>query len=220
MDLFKIASSLAAPDQKMRLRFGKVVSVQSNRTLTVTIAGSTDSVAGIRYLESVAPKPGAVVLLLTDGVDVFALAHLSADLMTLTPRAHRAADQTIPNNAWTEVTWEAVDGDPWGCWSGTNPTRLTAPIPGRYQAVLNVTFAQNATGNRGARIQDDAGVVLGRSLVAAVTGSNVSLCVTSMPFTLSTGGFITASVFQDSGGNLALSRPSTFNPALSLQYLG
>lgn len=220
MDLFKIAAHLSAPDQSLRLRFGKVVSVQSGRTLTVTVAGSTDTVAGIKYLESVAPKPGAVVLLLTDGVDVFALGHMSADQMTLTPRARRTNDQVIPNNVWTDVTWEAVDNDPWSCWSGANPTRLTAPIAGRYQAALNVTFASNATGYRGAQILDNSGNVYGQEQIPAVNGAATSLSVVSSPFNLAAGEWLLASVFQNSGANLNLSRTSAFNPALSLQYLG
>ena len=104
MDLFKVAAAFAQPDSKMRLRFGKVTSVQSDRTLTVTIAGSTDTVAGIKYLESVVPKPGAVILLLTDGVDLFGMAHLAAASMSLSPRASRTADQTITSGTWTDIT--------------------------------------------------------------------------------------------------------------------
>lgn len=220
MDLFKIATGLSSPDTRMRLRFGKVASVQSNRTITVTIAGSTDTVAGIKYLESVAPKPNAVVLLLTDGVDLFALGHLAAANMTIAPRAYRTGDQTITSGTWTDITWQDVENDPWTCWASGVPARLTAPITGRYQAVLSARFAANATGDRGAAIANNTGTELATVLMRASATATSAMSVTTTPFDMTAGDYITSRVYQDSGVNLALSRGSTFNPALSLTYLG
>lgn len=76
MDLHRLAAEFAPPEGRVRIRFGKVVSVQT-ASITVTVGGSTDTVAGVRYLASMTPVVDAVVILLTDGADLFALGHLA-----------------------------------------------------------------------------------------------------------------------------------------------
>lgn len=219
-DPFKIASSLKASIPEIRVRFGVVVSVETGRTATIRVGGSTESVAGIPYVESMCPQPGKPVILLTDGVDMFILDHVSDASMSLSPRAYRTSDQTITTATDTAVTWSAADSDPWSCWSAGTPTRLTAPLDGRYMAVGYAQFAASTTGIRGVWISDGSSNVLARSQVSASSADPTYLSVVTPAFTLAKSGYITMSVRQTSGGNLALTRVTSYSPALSLIYLG
>jgi hypothetical protein len=218
-DIFQIATTLKAPAPSVRIRFGEIVSVESDRTVTVTIGGSTDSVSGVPYLEGVAPKPGAKAILLTDGVDLMVLDHIAAPGMTITPRAYRTSDLTVANATDTVVSWQAVNTDDWGCWSAGNASRLTAPITGRYQAVAQLQFAGNTTGVRSAWIEHSVdGTIARTQLVPASTP--LYFQVVTAAFGMTKGDYITLTVRQNSGGNLVLNQPNTFDPSLTLIYLG
>ena len=219
-DLYKIAAGFKQPSPAIRVRFGSVVSVETGRTATVTVGGSTEQISGIPYLESMIPQPGKPVVMLTDGVDLFIVDHLSAGNMSLSPRTYRSSDLTLTTATDTAVSWTDVAVDPWGCWSGTNASRLTAPVDGRYIAIGVTRFAANGTGIRAAWIDNQAGTTLARVQVPAAGAGVTGITVTAAPFDLAKGEYITMSVRQTSGGNLALTRDSVHDPSLSLIYLG
>lgn len=219
-DLYKIATGFKQPMSSIRVRFGSVVSVQAGRTATVTIGGSTEQISGIPYLESMVPQPGKPVVMLTDGIDLFIVDHLSGGSMSLSPRAHRSSDLTVTTATDTVVPWTDVAVDPWGCWSAGNASRLTAPVDGRYMAVGTVQWAANATGNRSVWIENQAATQLARTQVPATATLATWLQVVTPPFDLVKGEWIQMYVRQNSGGNLAVTRDSTWTPSLSLIYLG
>lgn len=219
-DLYKIAAGFRQPSSEIKVRFGSIVSVQTGRTATVTVGGSTDSVTGIPYLESMVPQPGKPVVMLTDGIDLFIVDHLSASNMSLSPRAYRSGDLTVGNNTDVSISWADVANDLWGCWASGNASRLTAPVDGRYMAVGTAQFAANATGYRAAWIDNNSGTTLARTQIAATPTNPAWLQVVTPPFDLTKNEYITMSVRQTSGGNLALTRDSVFTPSLSLIYLG
>lgn len=72
LDLQRVVGDFKAPQSTLRLRFGTVVSVQSG-SITVTVAGSTVEIAGVKYLDSYTPTGSDTVALLTDGLDLLAL---------------------------------------------------------------------------------------------------------------------------------------------------
>lgn len=198
MDLAKIAQTLQSPPPPMRLRQGTVVSVQADYTLTVTIGGSAVEVPGVKYLGSYTPRPADQVWLLVDGFDLIALGHL-APRATPKPRASRSTTQSIPNDTDTIIDFDAVEDDGWGCWSVGQAARLTAPLPGRYMAVGQVSFAANSTGYRHIYLEAD-----GTTVVAAhreggqPSAVGTSLQVVMPPRTLAAGGYIRLGVRQTS----------------------
>lgn len=222
LDLYRIAGAFAPGRDPLRVRFGKVVSVQANRTITVTIAGDTTQVSGVRYLGSFAPAPASIVTLVTDGVDLFALGHMAADGTTLSPRATRSTDQNIPDASDTAITFDGVNSDQWGAWSAGQATRLTAPVTGRYMAVGNVTFAANGTGWRRVWIERTGTSTVGRvDQINIGAGSAMWLNVTTQAFDMTAGtDYVRLMVRQNSGGGLAALNSSTNSPALTLIYLG
>jgi len=77
MDLGNLAARFAPTDNPLRFRQGSIVSVEADQcTLTVTIAGSTVPISGVRYATGVMPVPGLAVWLATDGRDLWAIATL------------------------------------------------------------------------------------------------------------------------------------------------
>lgn len=69
-------------------------------------------------------------------------------------RAVQTVTQSLPNNTWTAITFEAAD--PYDYASMHNPasnnTRVTCPVAGIIVLRGTVTFFANASGGRGARI--------------------------------------------------------------------
>jgi hypothetical protein len=76
LDLQRIVGDFKQDAAPIRLRFGEVVSVQSG-TVTVTVAGSSVEIAGVRYLDSYSPAGSDTVAMLTDGLDLLVLGAVS-----------------------------------------------------------------------------------------------------------------------------------------------
>lgn len=210
------------PQTSLRLRLGTVQSVQADRTCTVTIAGSTTAVAGVKYLGDVQPVPAKAVWLVSDGKDLFALGVIAGADRTFSPRASRSSTQTIPDATDTAISFDAVNSDSWGAWSAGEPTRVYARLTGRYMAVGQVHFAANGTGIRTAFIERTGTSTVGRVTIApAGAGSPTWLNVTAHAFDMTAGtDYVRLMVRQNSGGALDANNSSTFSPALSLVYLG
>lgn len=222
MDLGRIAPTFTPSPARIRVRFGKVASVQADRSITVTIGGDTTQVAGIPYLGRMIPRPGAVVVLLTDGADLFAVDHVAAGDGALAPRVSRSTAQSIPDSTDTAITFDGDNSDAWGAWVVGEPTRVYAPVSGRYMAVATVHFAGNATGVRAAWIEKDGTSTLARvQHISASAGLPTWLNVTTPPFDMTAGtDYVRLIVRQTSGGALDVNNSSTFSPALGLIYLG
>jgi hypothetical protein len=222
MDPLLIARTFKKPGQELQHRAGTVVSVQNNRTITITVAGSTQQIAGIRYLGDFAPQPGKVVRLLADGADLFAIGHMAFDGGTLAPRASRSTNQNIADNTEEAITFDGVNSDPWGCWSSGQATRLTAPLTGRYVATASVQWAGNATGYRRILVEKTGTSTVGRLDQASASAANPTWqTLTTAPFDMTAGtDYIRLIVRQNSGGVLAATNSSTYAPALSFIYLG
>ncbi len=207
---------------RLRVRQGVISSVQAGRTLTVTIAGSTTAVSGVRYVEGMVPVPGANVWLISDGTDLWALGSLGTTSSTIAPRVYRTTDQTLTTATDTAVTWEADANDNAGMWVIGSPTVLTCVVPGWYTAAANVRFAANGTGFRAAWIEKNATTTLGRAdIIATAAGSPTRFTVAAPAFNLAIGDTVRLMVSQNSGGNLALAATAeTWTPSLSVHYIG
>lgn len=69
-------------------------------------------------------------------------------------RVYRTSDLSIASSAAnTMIPWQAASWNIGTLWAVGNPTRLTAPIAGRYLLVLNEKWATSPTGRRGAGYQ-------------------------------------------------------------------
>lgn len=221
-DLFQTASRFVQPDQKWKALAASVISVQADRTITVTVNGSSEEVANVAYTASTTPLPGTLVWVLSDGVDLFAIGSIATDNRTPSPRASRSTNQSIANATDASIDFDGVNSDAWGSWaSGANSARLYACIPGRYMAVGQATFEAHATGFRRLWIEKDGTSTVGRvDQISIGAGSAMWVNVTSQPFTMAPGEYIRLMARQNSGGALNVVNSSTYSPSLSLIYLG
>lgn len=112
---------------------------------------------------------------------------------------------SIPNNAWTEITWTSPLIDNLDIWNADTPTKLNLLYSGIYDIGFYIQWADNATGRRGIQIEADTiGDLMPRlsSIHPAIQySSNLDMLggivgiKGSSPFSIK--------LFQNSGGSLA-----------------
>ena len=216
MDMNYVAS-IFGKSNPLRFRVGTVISVQTDRTCTVTIGGDTTQISGVRYMSDIAPDPNAAVWLVTDGRDMFVLGHMAAANRTLATKATRSTAQTLTTANDTAVSFDAATYNEWGAWNAGNAARLTAPVTGRYMVIANAIFEGNATGFR--RLAIELNGASNQSVVHS--HSNAGGTPTGMSLhtvlTLAVGDYVRLLAFQNSGGNLNVQANTA---ELSLVYLG
>lgn len=197
----------------LRIRQGEVIAV-SSYGLTVTIGGSTEQVAGVKYLGSYSPRVGAHVWLVTDGSDMFAIGHIA-------PRGTPALRITGPAQAVANATLQAlsfnaeVGTDPWNMWaSSPNNTRITVPYAGWWAFTTNVAFVANATGVRGCMLRLNGSSTIGMARYDASATGTSNLSVFSGPASLAANDYVEVAVDQTSGA------PLDATPTFTVQYIG
>jgi hypothetical protein len=116
--------------------------------------------------------------------------------------ATATAVQSIANNAWTTVTFNSEQTDTLGGHdNATNPSRYTATVAGWYQLHATVSFAVNATGNRGLKFLTNATTSWGRTLTPSVSTNSPTVSSSTLVF-LNIGDYAEVQIFQTSGGAL------------------
>ena len=134
-------------------------------------------------------------------------------------RAYRSTAQSIPNAAFTRVTFEAEVFDVGGYWDAGTPAQLTVPAVGYYLVGAHGAFAVNATGIRAAYLR------LGGSVGIAYSSAEAPDFGVG-PFSLATLWYFSAGltaelwVYQNSGGALDLDAGGNQLPALWATRLG
>lgn len=218
-DYQALVPAIAGKNTTPRFRVGVVQSVEAY-TCTVTVAGSTTAISGVRYLAHVQPAPGQPVWLVSDGADVFVFGVIAAADRTFAPRAYRNSALSVSNATDTFPTMSGVFSDTWSAWSAGNASRLTAKLAGRYIATASVEWAANATGLRALWIEEGNGTEWGRVQGTALSGSPTNQSTTTPPFTLAIGEYIRMGIRQASGGALDLNVSGGTKCTFSLIYLG
>lgn len=222
MDGYELAQVIAAkPEDGWRYVQGTVVSIQAY-SITVTLAGGTANVAGVKYLGHEPPVTGAGVWLISNGKDLLAVGSTAAAGRSLAPHAHRTSTLSVANSTDTTVTWQDATGNGLGWWSaGTNPTRVTVRAAGRYVASCFSRWAGNGTGYRTAEIRLNGSTIIGRGAqISAAAGAPTQFSVVSPPLDLAIGDYVELIVWQNSGGALDLLHQNIYSNGLALAYIG
>lgn len=227
MDLSYLVNQIKAPQTGLKLRQATVITVNADRTMDVQIANDGYTLPSVRYLSNYAPKPSDQVWLLNDGADLLGIGMVAAAGRTLSPKAYRGTAQSITANTETMVSFSAVENDDWNCWDlSPNPTRLTAPITGRYMAVAMVKWSESGNDadwfSNSILLNGTQEIAYGNTKKLRSHGQHVN--VTSPPFTLTKGGYIElmaessvdASLIVEANGDSYVG----WMPSLSLIYLG
>jgi hypothetical protein len=216
----QIKGDITAPN--LRVRQGKVITVNANRTIDVQIAGDTNTLPSVRYLSNYAPKPDDQVWLLNSGADLLGIGMVAGVDRTLAPTASRSTSQTITTSTHTKIIFDTVDSDGWNCWDvSPNPTRLTAPLTGRYIITGNVAFEAASSGHRAINILKNNTLELARSDFNPVSNSiDTHSTVTCHAVSLTKGDYVELRVWQNSGSDLDILDSGDHSPRFSLIYLG
>jgi hypothetical protein len=158
-DMNDLVSAIAGsgPAAPVRFRQGVIVSVAANYTVTVTIAGSTQQIAGVKVASHVCPIPGSSCWLITDGRDWMVMATLApAGPAYATMR--KSTGQSIPATTWTELTWGSrTDTKAVGMTLGS--AGITVQVPGIYSVTATAMFVANSNGNRHTQLIKNGAVV-------------------------------------------------------------
>jgi len=190
------ALAAASPSSRLRLRQGAIQSIQSDGTVTITIAGGTTEIAGIPVASSCCPIPGAGCWILTDGRDMLVIATQAriAELLLT-----RTTAQAIATGTWAAITWTAEASDPAGMWaSGSTATVIT---PGLYQLTAQATWPASTTGLRGLRVAVNGTPIATDTRLPANATHTAGVAALGR---LAAADTITVEVLQDTGGSVDL----------------
>lgn len=116
--------------------------------------------------------------------------------------------QSVPNNAWTAITFDTEDLDTDnGHSTSTNTSRYVAATAGWHLCTYDLSFVGNVTGRRGGRMRmngADTGVGFGMGRVLMNTSSafDAAVCGSGLLQFNGTTDYVELMGFQDSGGAL------------------
>jgi len=118
-------------------------------------------------------------------------------------RVYRTIDQTITNDQWSPITFNAMRFDTGGMWNSLQGYMLTCKEKGIYQITGNIIWEANTSGIRSIEID-----LNGVTSIAAMRGPNLGVDWTghaqfiSTLYKLDVGDYIRFRVYQNSGGFL------------------
>ena len=133
-------------------------------------------------------------------------------------RVVRTTNQSIPDNAHTAITWEAVDTDSNSMWAGGNPTRMTVKHTGFHTVSASIAFASNATGNRYVGIKKNGTTWVAFMNMLPLSGVDTFAAI-SHSLKLTIADYIEITVLQNSGGALNAIANSDWSPRGSMVYI-
>ena len=224
MDFSYLVKLIREAPQGLRLRQGKIITVNSDRTVDVQIAGDTNTLPSVRYLSNYAPLPETQTWLLTQNADILAIGMIAGVDRTLSPKAYRTALQSITGGSDTTVIFQAVENDGWDCWDGGHPSRLTAPITGRYIAQSQLKWSDGASGVRRVSIKFNGTQEIAYADAQKATGHGAHTSAISPPFYMTKGQYIETIAFSEVSLDLVITANGDnyegWFPSMSLIYLG
>lgn len=224
MDVSYLVKQIKAVPQGLRLRLAKAITVNADQTVDIQIAGDTSTLPSVKYLSDIAPKPDDQLWVLTNGADVVGLGMVADTNRTLSPKAYRTALQSITSGSDVTVTFQAVENDDWGCWNVSHPSRLTAPVTGRYLIQGQAKWGDGSSGVRQISLKINGTQEIAYANNDRATGHGTHTSVMSPPVTLQKGEYVEMLAY--SGANLDLVVTADGDnyvgwfPSMSLIYLG
>lgn len=154
----------------------------------------------------------------TDWVPMGYGASIQANVPTC--RVYRTTAQSIPNIAWTALSFDAERWDTDTLHdNATNPSYLTCRTAGKYLVTFTAGFALNATGVRGYCFRVNGGSLQGVAMANAMSG-NAHYGGSTLIVDLAVGDFVECLVYQSSGGALTIDPAAMYSPEAQIAYIG
>lgn len=164
-------------NENTRLSFHQgVVTATTTGSVTVTLSGGTDSISGVKYLESYVPTVNDVVSIVVNNSDLFILGKLSTVIYPAFLASSSSGTHTT--NVGTILDFNVARLNRGSAFS-TSTYKFTAPIAGIY-AFDFIVYTQN-----GAAIKSIAWRKNGTELVSTDTDISYQSATTIGDFTLS-----------------------------------
>lgn len=119
----------------------------------------------------------------------------------------RGAATSIPNSAFTAITWTDETYDYGGWWSsGTDIVVPAGAVPAGFTSIAVLVFARtrfaaNGTGSRAIQPTFNGSASLGAASLTAITGELTEVTFADLGI-VEAGDTITLELYQTSGGNL------------------
>lgn len=133
-----------------------------------------------------------------------------------TCKVRHSANQSILDTTYTTLTFdtELWDHADFPMHAAGNPTRLTAPVAGKYLVSGSAEFASNATGLREVVLYFNGTTIHTRVQIAALSGAVTVLNITDQ-LSLAAADYVELRVRQTSGGALNVVTSGVHSPILS-----
>jgi hypothetical protein len=131
--------------------------------------------------------------------------------------ANQTSTQSIPNNAYTSVTYNTTIVNVSNMWVASVPGTLTVGVAGTYIVWGQVIFAGNTTGYRGSQITVNGGVLTGQNMPNNPGG--FVTCQALGVYKMSAGASIVQLAWQNTGGPLSTSTGGLLNCSLAALWL-
>lgn len=140
-------TKMLAGGNGLTFRIGNIVSVDAGYTLTVTVAGDSTPISSVRYLASMTPVAGQPVVLVVNGMDMWAMDNFnSASTHTARPMFAAQFAGATACTAGTDMRFETVTRNIGSGYNSTNG-RFVAPIAGTYYFRAHGLFANADSGD-------------------------------------------------------------------------
>jgi hypothetical protein len=101
----------------------------------------------------------------------------------------------------------------------TNNSRLTCKTAGKYLVCAQCRFASNATGGRTMMLRINGSTIVAITGYPAINGDNTGVGVMSV-LNLAVNDYVETLVYQNSGGNLNITKELEFSPEFAMARIG
>ena len=139
---------------------------------------------------------------------------------------HALTAVTVDDNSTTTLSYDTTDFNIGGVFDGAHPTRMTAPVAGRYLIIASVRWDSNWIGRRtlALGLTPTVGTVaeIARTSVSAYWITSASFAPEQMVETiykLNAGDYVEVWANQDSGGSLNLMVAADNGVTFSMQWI-
>lgn len=129
------------------------------------------------------------------------------------------SNPSIPNNTNTKVSWTDAAFNIGGIWSVGNPTRLVAPVTGKYRVYINLEWRSNSAALRNCSLlRNSPALQIDLQSQGAAGGKSNLSCQVDVLITAT--NYVELQVFQSSGGALTLHGGSIDRTRIAMRLLG
>lgn len=222
MDVSYLVKQIKAVPQGLRLRLAKAITVNTDQTVDIQIAGDESTLPSVKYLSTVAPKPNDQLWVLSSGSDLLGIGMVADTDRTLAPVAYKTSSQTILKDTPTAVIFDGERNNGWNCWNVSNPTRLTAPLTGVYQVTASIYCEANSNVDVKISVKKNNSLtVIQQNVTTKASASGFKGMVTSTPISLTKGDYIEMIFEHDFNPSMTIIADATaYLNAMGLIYLG